>query len=57
MKPTFLKNVVTFLKNVGRSLKWRKMLSKILKNVATFYKLLKKNSWRNQHFLKTLEHF
>jgi hypothetical protein len=28
------------------------MLSNILKNVATVYKLLTKNSWPNQHFLK-----
>jgi hypothetical protein len=33
-----IKNVVKFLKNVGRSLKRRKMMSNILKNVATFKK-------------------
>jgi hypothetical protein len=35
---------LTVMKNVGRSLKMRKMLSNILKNVATFYKMLTKNS-------------
>jgi hypothetical protein len=48
MKSTVLKIVVTFLKNVGRNLKMEK-------NVATFYEMLTKNSWRNQHFLKMLE--
>jgi hypothetical protein len=37
-EPTFIKNIVTFPKNVGRSLKRRKMLSNVLKNVATFKK-------------------
>jgi hypothetical protein len=40
-KPTFLKNIVTFVKNVGRILKKRKTF---LKNDVTFYKMLTKNS-------------
>jgi hypothetical protein len=39
---TFIKNIVTFLKNVGRSLKRRKMLSNISKNAATFKNVDKK---------------
>jgi hypothetical protein len=40
-KPTFLKNIVTFVKNVGRIQKKRKTF---LKNDVTFYKMLTKNS-------------
>jgi hypothetical protein len=49
MKPTFLKNVVTILKNVGRSPKnvvqhlKNAAKSTFLKNVGSFSKMLTKN--------------